>query len=129
MCRYFDFDEIEGKKPASPGTSGIEEKREIGMYPEAIYTYLFFFSRSTDADISEKALTALGHLCSAYPDFFERRELRNMYQGLLASTEEKHLPLKVEVLKNLSLFLTVEEERMVKAREECKFTPLISGYI
>uniref|UniRef100_A0AC35F8W8 Uncharacterized protein n=1 Tax=Panagrolaimus sp. PS1159 TaxID=55785 RepID=A0AC35F8W8_9BILA len=82
MCRFFDFDRmIDGNSLKEELSSPVksDSKREIGMYAEAIYSYLLFFSRSIDPEVSKISLSSLGQLCSEYPDFFERLELRNLY--------------------------------------------------
>ena len=120
MCRFFNFDRmIDNHDERTP--SPDDSKPEIRTYPEAVYSFLHFFSSSSNREISQKSITSLGHICAEYPDFFDRVDLRKMYQFLLASEEDRHLSMKIEVLKNLALFLNVQEERMILAREDCKF--------
>lgn len=121
MVRYFDFDYIIDGTVNSPNPNE-EKKSKVGVYAEAVYSLLYFFSKSPVNEINQKAIASLGHICAEYPEFFDRLDIKNMYQHLLATNEEIYLQRKIEVLKNLHLFLVVEEERMIKASEECKYT-------
>lgn len=44
-----------------------------------------------------------------------------MYMTLLGTDDKEYLSLKIQTLKNLELFLSAEETKMVKSNSECKF--------
>uniref|UniRef100_A0A915D8C6 Nipped-B protein n=1 Tax=Ditylenchus dipsaci TaxID=166011 RepID=A0A915D8C6_9BILA len=108
-----------------------EEEKAPPVFRDKVFSILLFFSRSKEDGIRSKALIALGQYSSGCPELLNKPELKNMYTCLLKSDHKDFLMLKVQVLKNLSYFLSAEEDRAVKKnvqfrkeREENKETDL-----
>uniref|UniRef100_A0A7E4ZYF2 Nipped-B protein n=1 Tax=Panagrellus redivivus TaxID=6233 RepID=A0A7E4ZYF2_PANRE len=120
LCRFVDFDEFDKKERSSSPKSEDDPngEKKAGQTVQAVYSLLAFYSKAKNADVSPRAIGAIGHICSEYPEFFNRQELRDMYELLLQSNDPAHLAQKSQVLRNLNLFLKVEEERILKASEE-----------
>uniref|UniRef100_A0A1I8EA76 Nipped-B protein n=1 Tax=Wuchereria bancrofti TaxID=6293 RepID=A0A1I8EA76_WUCBA len=136
MSRYFDLDAIlenddEAKKfldanaltlsPSSPLTEVNEEHDEeekqcakSSPFVEMIFQVLTTFCKYRDGDIRLKALNAIGNFTATNSEYLTRTELRNMYMTLLGTDDKEYLGLKIQTLKNLELFLSAEETKMVK---------------
>uniref|UniRef100_A0A914CW65 Nipped-B protein n=1 Tax=Acrobeloides nanus TaxID=290746 RepID=A0A914CW65_9BILA len=133
--RHFNFDEIlvddeeakasaksldsaalKGSIPAGDDDSNNGSENRI--FCNLVYSILLFNSRSSDSGIRLKALTALGNMTAEYTDFLTRQEIRNMYIFCLQAEEPSYLPNKIQVLKNLSMFLQSEEQKAIKTNEQ-----------
>lgn len=62
-----------------------------------------------------------GNFTATNSEYLTRTELRNMYITLLGTEDNEYLGLKIQTLKNLELFLSAEETKMVKNNSECRF--------
>ncbi|KAK6104387.1 Sister chromatid cohesion C-terminus family protein [Brugia pahangi] len=140
MSRYFDLDAIlenddEAKKfldanafilsPSSPLTEVNEEHDEeekqsakSSPFVEMIFQVLTTFCKYRDGDIRLKALNAIGNFTATNSEYLTRTELRNMYMTLLGTDDKEYLGLKIQTLKNLEIFLSAEETKMVKNNSE-----------
>uniref|UniRef100_A0A915PUN3 Nipped-B protein n=1 Tax=Setaria digitata TaxID=48799 RepID=A0A915PUN3_9BILA len=140
MSRYFDLDAIlendeEAKKfldanasapsLSSPLADLIEEHGEevkqstkSNAFVEMIFQVLTTFCRYRDGDIRLKALNAIGNFTATNSEYLTRTELRNMYMTLLGTDDKEYLGLKIQTLRNLELFLSAEETKMVKNNSE-----------
>ncbi|VDO48403.1 unnamed protein product [Onchocerca flexuosa] len=140
MSRYFDLDAILGKDEEakkfldssvsalssfSPSTElnkehDEEEKQSAksSTFVEMIFQVLTTFCRYRDGDIRLKALNAIGNFTATNSKYLTRMELRNMYMTLLGTDDKEYLGLKIQTLKNLELFLSAEETKMVKNNSE-----------
>lgn len=142
--RHFNFDEIlmeddEAKasvksmstpKDSVQPANGTTDDSESRIFSNLVYSLLLFFARSNDSGILLKSLTALGivylfenmkffkgNMTAEYTDFLTRTEIRNMYTFCLQAEEASYLPNKIQVLKNLSMFLQSEEQKAIKTNE------------
>ncbi|VDK74707.1 unnamed protein product [Litomosoides sigmodontis] len=141
MSRYFNLDEIlendeEAKKfidanapalQASVPSAEVNEERDeeekqsaksFSPFVEVIFQVLTTFCRYRDGDIRLKALNAIGNFTATNSEYLTRTELRNMYMTLLGTDDKEYLSLKIQTLKNLELFLSAEETKMVKNNSE-----------
>uniref|UniRef100_A0A158Q833 Nipped-B protein n=1 Tax=Elaeophora elaphi TaxID=1147741 RepID=A0A158Q833_9BILA len=140
MSRYFNLDAIlendeEAKKfldanastlpPPVPSVEVNEEHNEdekqstkSSPFVEMIFQVLTTFCRYRDGDIRLKALNAIGNFTATNSEYLTRTELRNMYMTLLGTDDKEYLGLKIQTLKNLELFLSAEETKMVKNNSE-----------
>ncbi|VDK72975.1 unnamed protein product, partial [Onchocerca ochengi] len=139
MSRYFDLDTIlgndeEAKKFLDANVSALssppstelnkehdeEEKQSAksNTFVEMIFQILTTFCRYRDGDIRLKALNAIGNFTATNSKYLTRTELRNMYMTLLGTDDKEYLGLKIQTLKNLELFLSAEETKMVKNNSE-----------
>ncbi|KHN74356.1 Nipped-B-like protein pqn-85 [Toxocara canis] len=87
-------------------------------FKEDVFSVLSFFCRNRDGGIRMKALNSLGNFTATHADFLLRREMRNMYVTLLNADDKEYLNLKIQTLRNLELFLTAEESKLVKNNDE-----------
>ncbi|KAL3993808.1 Sister chromatid cohesion C-terminus family protein [Acanthocheilonema viteae] len=139
MSRYFDLDGIlenneEAKKfldanaalPPSASSTEVNEEHDEeekqsskpNLFVEMIFQVLITFCRYRDGDIRLKALNSIGNFTATNSEYLTRTELRNMYMTLLGTDDKEYLGLKIQTLKNLELFLSAEETKMVKNNNE-----------
>lgn len=107
FCRHFDFDTIEA------GTEQNGQKSLKGR----VFESMIYFNQHEDEDIRYKALTGLGFLLIRHYEFMLGPEVKALYQYLLTCPTAPSL-LKCQVLKNLTAYLTEEEERMIQKDAE-----------
>lgn len=55
-------------------------------------------------------------------------EIKNMYLVLLNTDRREYMKLKIQVLRNLITFLSVEEIRSLKKNEKCIYFTLLYYY-
>lgn len=134
LARYFDFDGIlEGdteamkslvvvKLPPNPELAEIEheeeDRPECRRYRDNVFALLEHFSRNANQAIRQKALTSIGHLCAQYSEYLARPEVKNMYISVMTVQQPDYLPLKIQALKNLEMFLLNEERKAIKSTAE-----------
>lgn len=105
LCRHFDFD-LEHFK----GNSQIVIK-------DKVLDLLLHFTTHEDEEIQLKAIIGLGNLLIMHPSLMFVPEVKRMYNGLL-SDGEGQVNLKIQVLKNLQMYLQEEDLRMLEADRE-----------
>ncbi|KAL3116765.1 hypothetical protein niasHT_004266 [Heterodera trifolii] len=144
MCRHFDFDALlndaqraqlafaNGVHTESNGGSATPSGSETaassssntasssGVVRTAVFSLLFYFSRSPDHAISQKVLISLGQLAAGHPELLQRDEMKSMYRSLLCSEKPHYMQLKVQVLKNIACFLHATEQRALRRAEQTK---------
>ncbi|CAI5442496.1 unnamed protein product [Caenorhabditis angaria] len=121
LCRYFDFDEIIGssENDAKITEESDKPKRQIR---DSVFNVLEFFSKSNNPSIKQKALTSLGHFCAQYSEYLTRPDLQHMYSAILSSKNPNAHQLKIQILKNLEMFLQTEEKKLIKCNEDWEVT-------
>lgn len=62
-----------------------------------------------------------GHVCAEYPEYYELDETKKVFGYFLNSKEQIHMLMKINALKNIDLFLTTQEKKMIKSNQECHF--------
>lgn len=87
---------------------------------EVFDTFAFFF-KCDNIDLRRQTLVALGHFCVQNYEFLTKSELRDVYLFLLSEVDVQN-DIKVQVLKNILIYLTEEEQIMVRRDKDCKFT-------
>ncbi|XP_055542159.1 nipped-B protein isoform X3 [Wyeomyia smithii] len=112
IMRYFDF-----KQPEVYG--GVEDAQ--GSLPAAIcdevYNTLAFFLSCSHSEICKETLLSMGNFCVKNYEYLTKTELRDYYNYLL--TQETVLTeMKINVLKNILMYLTEEENKMVRNDKE-----------
>ena len=115
LVRYFDLTNRDIVQNLLPDTLK-EELFEMFMY--------FLLNRKNDTNLQLTVLRALGRICIRYPELMLSERLKEYYLSIL---KENHDPvrLKIEVLQNFELYLTEEENRLLKQDQECKFDDAI----
>ncbi|XP_055635470.1 nipped-B protein isoform X2 [Toxorhynchites rutilus septentrionalis] len=112
IMRYFDF-----KQPDVYG--GAEDAQ--GALPanicEEVYNTLAFFLSSSHSEICKETLLSMGNFCVKNYEYLTKTELREYYNYLL--TQDTVLTeMKINVLKNILMYLTEEENKMVRNDKE-----------
>lgn len=100
LLRYFDFTDplvIEGLP------ENIKDQ---------VFETLTYFVHQED-DTRHFTLSAIGSLCIRHCEFMMQSQLEALYHYFLTS-EVVHISMKIEVLKNIELYLAEEERRMIK---------------
>lgn len=87
---------------------------------EQVYSSLMFFVGLEDEDFVSNTLKALGSVCVRHYEFMLRPELKEFYHQLLTS-DLAPVEMKVDVLRNIEMYLQEEEQRMIRQDKECKF--------
>lgn len=98
LCKQFDFD------------SDVKQKNE-GSTKDKVFAVYIYFTKHSDEEVCQKAITGLGFLCMRYGELLLKGEAKELYQGIL-SQANKPLKLKLQVLKNLQTHLLEEEKRL-----------------
>lgn len=87
---------------------------------EDVFATLAFFLSCDHSEICKEALTSMGNFCVKNYEYLMKVELRDYYNYLL--TQDKVLTdMKITVLKNILMYLTEEENQMVRKDKECKW--------
>jgi hypothetical protein len=129
------------KSTSTPTEDGDSQIDELGPYHSLVFSVLFFFTRNREFGICQKAIISLGiltnikHLVScadtvvytsgqlsaSSSSILRKDVVKNMYMLLLGNEKTDFLPLRIQVLKNLSCFLHVEEEKAMQKSEKSLF--------
>uniref|UniRef100_A0A671Q2T8 Nipped-B protein n=1 Tax=Sinocyclocheilus anshuiensis TaxID=1608454 RepID=A0A671Q2T8_9TELE len=105
LCRHFDFDFEQFK-----GTTKVVIK-------EKVLESLLYFTNHEDEEVRCKAIIGLGFLFIMHPSQMFIPEVKSLYNGLL-SDKRCSITLKIQVLKNLQMYLQEEDSRMQEADRE-----------
>ncbi|XP_051518111.1 nipped-B-like protein A isoform X2 [Myxocyprinus asiaticus] len=105
LCRHFDFDFEQFK-----GTTKVVIK-------EKVLELLLHFTNHEDEEVRCKAIIGLGFLFIMHPSQMFVPEVKSLYNGLL-SDKRCSITLKIQVLKNLQMYLQEEDTRMQEADRE-----------
>uniref|UniRef100_A0A671KB38 Nipped-B protein n=1 Tax=Sinocyclocheilus anshuiensis TaxID=1608454 RepID=A0A671KB38_9TELE len=105
LCRHFDFDFEQFK-----GTTKVVIK-------EKVLESLLYFTNHEDEEVKCKAIIGLGFLFIMHPSQMFIPEVKSLYNGLL-SDKRCSITLKIQVLKNLQMYLQEEDSRMQEADRE-----------
>uniref|UniRef100_A0A9J7ZQA5 Nipped-B protein n=2 Tax=Cyprinus carpio TaxID=7962 RepID=A0A9J7ZQA5_CYPCA len=105
LCRHFDFDYEQFK-----GTTKVVIK-------EKVLESLLYFTNHEDEEVRCKAIIGLGFLFIMHPSQMFVPEVKSLYNGLL-SDKRCSITLKIQVLKNLQMYLQEEDSRMQEADRE-----------
>ena len=84
-----------------------------------MFDVMVYFMNHDDEEVQLKALTALGFLATRHFEFMLGKELRDSYQHYLTGCGVS-VRMKCQVLRNLQNYLAEEENRLMKAEEDCK---------
>nr|XP_055063952.1 nipped-B-like protein B isoform X3 [Misgurnus anguillicaudatus] len=109
LCRHFDFDQEEFK-----GSSKVVIK-------DKVMELLLYFTKNEDEEVQTKAIIGLGFLCIQHPGLMFSPDIKTLYNSLLADRKTS-VNLKIQVLKNLQMYLQEEDSRMQEADREWKKT-------
>ncbi|KAK0412744.1 hypothetical protein QR680_006379 [Steinernema hermaphroditum] len=74
-----------------------------------------FFAFSRESPHSLAAFEALGYLTAPHPQLLMDDPLRKTYSTLLTSENVEDMPMKIQTLKNLNLFVDRQSERLEEA--------------
>nr|XP_029727084.1 LOW QUALITY PROTEIN: nipped-B protein [Aedes albopictus] len=112
IMRYFDFKQ--------PDVYGGEDDAQ-GALPanicEDVYSTLAFFLSCSHSEICKETLLSMGNFCVKNYEYLTKQELRDYYNYLL--TQDTVLTeMKIVVLKNILMYLTEEENKMVRNDKE-----------
>ncbi|XP_078354070.1 nipped-B-like protein isoform X1 [Oculina patagonica] len=99
LCKQFDFD------------SDVKPKNEQGSTKDRVFAVYIYFTKHSDEEVCQKAITGLGFLCMRYGELLLKGEAKDLYQGILSQPNQP-LKLKLQVLKNLQTHLLEEEKRL-----------------
>ena len=91
-----------------------------------VFETLAFFLSCSHSDICKETLKSMGNFCVKNFEYLTKVELRDYYHYLL--TQEAILTdMKVTVLRNILIYLTEEENKMVRQDKDCKYYVLFIG--
>ncbi|XP_041792743.1 nipped-B-like protein A isoform X2 [Chelmon rostratus] len=107
LARHFDFDLEEFK-----GTNKVVIK-------EKVLELLLYFTKHEDEEVKSKAIIGLGFLVIMHPSQMFVPEVKSLYNGILADNSSS-INLKIQILKNLQMYLQEEDTRMQEADREWK---------
>lgn len=85
---------------------------------EVFAAFAFFFN-CDNIDIRRQTLIALGHFCVQNYEFLSKSELKDVYIYLLSQSGVQ-TDIKIQVLRNILMYLTEEEQIMVRRDKDCK---------
>ncbi|XP_058453051.1 nipped-B protein [Malaya genurostris] len=112
IMRYFDF-----KQPAVYGGGEDAQGALPASICEEVYNTLAFFLSCSHSEICKETLLSMGNFCVKNYEYLTKTELREYYNYLL--TQETVLTdMKINVLKNILMYLTEEENKMVRNDKE-----------
>ncbi|XP_077981351.1 nipped-B-like protein isoform X2 [Glandiceps talaboti] len=106
FCRHFNFEK------------DIKASSKVSVKDRVLDVILFFVAHE-DEEIQLKALQGLGFFCVTYSECMLGRRIKELYNNAL-NEPDASVKLKIQVLRNLTTYLTEEEERMRKADAEWK---------
>uniref|UniRef100_A0A182QZC9 Nipped-B protein n=1 Tax=Anopheles farauti TaxID=69004 RepID=A0A182QZC9_9DIPT len=120
IMRYFDFrqPEVYGAPPSGDDSASLASTTSLpANICEDVFATLAFFLSCDHSEICKEALTSMGNFCVKNYEYLTKVELRDYYNYLL--TQEKVLTdMKITVLKNILMYLTEEENKMVRNDKE-----------
>jgi len=141
MFRYFDFDQMLNSSEnveimaeynrLNESDGSIEaranERRSRGssaglpsVLREYVFACLLYFVESRVAELSLKALAAIGQMIAGWTDFASDSELTRLYDYLLNSGKEEFEALKIQVMRNLTSFIAAQVEVEKRVNREIK---------
>ncbi|XP_058126346.1 nipped-B protein [Anopheles ziemanni] len=118
IMRYFDFKlpEVYGAQDSSQD-AGSQGSTLPANICEDVFDTLAFFLSCAHSEICKEALTSMGNFCVKNYEYLMKAELRDYYNYLL--TQDTVLTnMKITVLKNILMYLTEEENKMVRNDKE-----------
>ena len=80
---------------------------------------MMYFIFHEDEEVKHKALTGIGFLVVRHYEFMLSRELKTLYHELLTD-KYGSVRMRCQVLRNLQAYLLEEEEKMMRAEDECE---------
>ncbi|KAK1883924.1 Nipped-B-like protein [Dissostichus eleginoides] len=107
LCRHFDYDQEEFK-----GTSKIVIK-------EKVLELLLYFTTHEDEEVQIKAIIGLGFQFIMHPELMFVQDVKVLYNNTL-SEDNPSVSRRIQVLKNLQIYLQEEDSRMQVADREWK---------
>ncbi|VDN18920.1 unnamed protein product [Gongylonema pulchrum] len=129
VSRYFDLPNVMDRNDMKQFTTVNASQlltsaahADHGEFVELIFQILFKFCQNRDGGVRSKALDAIGQFTARYTQYLTREEVRRMYINLLRTDLESYRRLKKAALRNLELFLNVQETKMVKDNTEWQST-------
>jgi cohesin loading factor subunit SCC2 len=124
LCKHFDFDsdEFGEKKVRAPnhlnGINVISLVFQVCVKDKVFDTMLYFIF-TDDESVKLKALTGLGFLVVRHYEFMLSPQLKALYHDLLTD-QYGSVHMRCQVLRNLQSYLKDEEDKMMKAEDECE---------
>ncbi|XP_063699884.1 nipped-B protein [Culicoides brevitarsis] len=107
LLRHFDFKNVEVY-----GNNGKEDNLPPSICTDVFDAFAFFFN-CDNIDIRRQTLISLGHFCVQNYEFLSKSELKEVYIYLL-SQPGVQTDIKIQVLRNILMYLTEEEQIMVR---------------
>uniref|UniRef100_A0A3Q1BMG9 Nipped-B protein n=1 Tax=Amphiprion ocellaris TaxID=80972 RepID=A0A3Q1BMG9_AMPOC len=107
LCRHFDFDQEEFK-----GANKI-------IIKDKVLELLLYFTSHEEEEVQIKAIIGLGFQFIMHPELMFVQDVKVLYNNTL-SDESTLVGLKIQVLKNLQIYLQEEDSRMQEADREWK---------
>uniref|UniRef100_A0AAR2L9K3 Nipped-B protein n=1 Tax=Pygocentrus nattereri TaxID=42514 RepID=A0AAR2L9K3_PYGNA len=84
---------------------------------EKVLELLLYFTNHEDEEVKCKAIIGLGFMFIMHPSQMFVPEVKTLYNGLLSDAKSS-ITLKIQVLKNLQMYLQEEDSRMQEADRE-----------
>nr|XP_006819500.1 PREDICTED: nipped-B-like protein-like isoform X1 [Saccoglossus kowalevskii] len=106
FCRHFNFEK------------DIKASSKVSVKDRVFEVLLFFVSKS-DEEIKVKAFQGIGFFLVTFADIMLGSKMKQLYNDVLDDPDSP-VKLKAQVLRNLTLYLTDEEEKMRQADVEWK---------
>uniref|UniRef100_A0A2M4B869 Nipped-B protein n=1 Tax=Anopheles marajoara TaxID=58244 RepID=A0A2M4B869_9DIPT len=118
IMRYFDFRLPEVYGAPRSGDDSVTPKSSLpANICEDVFATLAFFLSCAHREVCREALTSMGNFCVKNYEYLTKVELRDYYNYLL--THDTVLTdMKIAVLKNILMYLTEEENKMVRNDKE-----------
>ncbi|XP_050100628.1 nipped-B protein isoform X2 [Anopheles aquasalis] len=118
IMRYFDFRLPEVYGAPRSGDDSVAPKSSLpANICEDVFATLAFFLSCAHREVCREALTSMGNFCVKNYEYLTKVELRDYYNYLL--THDTVLTdMKIAVLKNILMYLTEEENKMVRNDKE-----------
>uniref|UniRef100_A0ABD2WUA4 Nipped-B protein n=2 Tax=Trichogramma kaykai TaxID=54128 RepID=A0ABD2WUA4_9HYME len=101
LLRHFDFTDHQV-------IDGLPENIK-----DQVFETLSYFVEQENDDTRQFTLSAIGSLCIRHCDFMMLPQLEELYHYFLTS-EVAPVPMRVQVLNNIELYLAEEEKRMIR---------------
>uniref|UniRef100_A0A8C2DXM3 Nipped-B protein n=1 Tax=Cyprinus carpio TaxID=7962 RepID=A0A8C2DXM3_CYPCA len=99
------------------GTNSMALAATKVVIKEKVLESLLYFTNHEDEEVKCKAIIGLGCLFIMHPSQMFVPEVKSLYNGLL-SDKRCSITLKIQVLKNLQMYLQEEDSRMQEADRE-----------
>lgn len=112
--RYFDFNvpEVYGESSRNALPAKICDE---------VFDTFMFYVVCNNLDIRKEILNALGCFCVKNYEYLTMPQLKEFYKDLLTS-ETVQTDIKVNVVRNILLYLNEEDQRMDQSEKECRFS-------